>query len=243
MTAEPFLANQIFAVNDFSQTKISYRVMSGLGTSENTPEMVPVVEVDNVFSDFSRVRTLVDQTPPCNWKHKEGSRNFIDYYDCRIRYPIISQLDLFERTQELVKEYFEVDTKVHGALDVNWFKQIKDKEADFAYPHSDDINRIGLITCIIYGNYKHECSGGTGLFWCLNKNHQLIEDGSRYWPLNHEDVWDMRSVVEMEENKMMIFPSVHDHAAYHPINSWKEFPRLTFVFRLQVIDGIWSPNE
>ena len=53
----------------------------------------------------------------------------------------------------------------------------------------------------------------------------------------------MRSVVEMEENKMIIFPSVHDHAAYHPINSWTEFPRLTYVFRLQVIDGKWSPNE
>ena len=58
--AEPFLANEVFAVNDFSQTKISYRVMDGLGTSEDTPEMVPVIEVDNVFSNFSRARTLVD---------------------------------------------------------------------------------------------------------------------------------------------------------------------------------------
>ncbi len=228
---KPFLLNDVFSVGDFSQSKVSYKIIDGL--YEGLPETISVIEVENVFSNLPKIRSIVDQTPISNWKYTEAGDNFKNYYDCRLRYPVMAQFDLYDKTRELVKEYFSVNTRVFGNFDMNWFKQINDKESDWAFPHVDSEEALGLFSVLIYGNFAKECDGGTAFFWCKDLDNIPVEDGSKYWSTS--DIWEYRLHIPMEENKMVIFPSNFYHAAYHPTNHWKEFPRLTFNFRLQIV--------
>jgi hypothetical protein len=43
-------------------------------------------------------------------------------------------------------------------------------------------------------------------------------------------VWDLVGTVDMLPGRLLIFPSEYFHAAYHPQNSFFEFPRLTLAF-------------
>ena len=53
-----------------------------------------------------------------------------------------------------------------------------------------------------------------------------------YWPSGAEQWWETVGTVDMVPGRLLIFPSEHFHAAYHPQNSFYEFPRLTLAFWL-----------
>lgn len=133
-----------------------------------------------------------------------------------------------------------------ASVDVNWFLQIHDKRADFAVPHNDMTENVRRsFTCIVYLNRRDECSGGTAFFRfrasnslvldevyarTVHENPGVGETGRDYWPDRPQEWWEVVGAVDMIPGRLLIFPSEYFHAAYHPVNSFYAFPRLTLAF-------------
>jgi uncharacterized protein (TIGR02466 family) len=233
--AKPFLFNELFAVR--RDLKL------GLAPIKDT---IPTVVVDDFLEHPEEVRDMVGRVPAPNWKHEQGGRNFVDYYDCRLRFPIRYPNAMVAAAQQIIRKVYQVDTRpVDASVDVNWFMQIREKRADFAVPHSDMTSARRSFTCILYLNRREECSGGTAFFRfkksgslvldetyarAIRDDSRLAETGLDYWPSAVDESWEHVGTVDMAPGRLLIFPSEYFHAAYHPQNSFYEFPRLTLAF-------------
>jgi hypothetical protein len=71
---------------------------------------------------------------------------------------------------------------------------------------------------------------GYGL--AVKENPRISETGLDYWPADADAWWERVGVVDMLPGRLLIFPSQYFHSAYHPRNSFYEFPRLTLAFWL-----------
>jgi hypothetical protein len=225
---KPFLHDEIFAVHDTVQFTV------------RNVEDQPVVVIDDLFANFESVRELLRSTPPGNWKHVPGGRNFVDYFDCRISFPLL-QLQLVRMQQMVIDRVYAATTKpMNNTLGVNWFKQINPRRADFAFPHTDHGSSQRTWTCLIYANDDTECLGGTAFFrnretgiskgsldGFFEANPSAVENGMDYWP--EQAYWELLDVVDMRPNRMVVFPADMVHAAYHPQDGFFDEPRLTIV--------------
>lgn len=210
---KPFLHNEVFRPYDDPTVHLC-----NVG---NTKAIVS----DYFFQNISDVRNLAKSSPPGNWKYNPNGRNFKDYYDCRTTFPAMQSL-MFQKASELILEHFGDATECYDdVIGINWFKQINEKRNDYAFPHSD--GNPGKYTCLVYLNDVSECSGGTAFFG-RKVGAPKQEDGTDYWPPDNE--WDLKGFIAMVPNRLIIFPAEYYHAAYHPLNSFYNFPRLTLVF-------------
>jgi hypothetical protein len=235
---KPFLYDEVLEVN--KPLAVNSFLMDG----------IPIVIVDNLFKSIAPLKNIILNTPVGNWKYHPQGKNYVDYYDCRINFPVL-QSELYNITTEIIKALYKKDTALIDGINVNWFKQINNKRSDYAFPHVDcDENEV-KYTCIVYLNSKEESSGGTAFF----KNKiirstigtttiadkftedypQTYENGKDYWaPMEY---WDMVGHVPMEPNRLVIFPAEYYHSAYHPQNSFYEFPRLSLAYWMKEINN------
>ncbi|MDX1561971.1 MAG: TIGR02466 family protein [Gammaproteobacteria bacterium] len=232
----PFLFNDVFDVHSNLHLNL-------------TPiqDAIPTVVIDDVLKQPERARDIVGSMPAANWKHEAGGRNFVDYYDCRLRIPIRFPTALISVAQKAIQNVYQINTRpADASVDVNWFMQIEKKRADFAVPHCDITEKVQRsFTCILYLNRREECSGGTGFFRFKQSNSLAIDEayaravkadasisetGRDYWPAAADRVWEQVGSVDMVPGRMLIFPSEFFHAAYHPKDSFFDFPRLTLAF-------------
>ena len=233
---KPFLFNELF---DISPNLNIVRV-----PIQNT---IPALVIDDFLKHPETARAVIGSTPATNWKHEPGGRNFLDYYDCRLRFPIRHPNKMIAAAQQAIRKVYGVNTRpADASVDVNWFRQINEKRADFAVPHCDITENVTRsFTCIVYLNRAEECSGGTAFFRFRKSNSfvldepyaraskedpRIAETGLDYWPENTQDAWECVGTVDMAPGRLVIFPSEYFHAAYHPRNSFYGFPRLTLVF-------------
>jgi uncharacterized protein (TIGR02466 family) len=232
----PFLFNDLFAIN----SNISYGLQA-------IQDRIPIAVIDNLLKHPDEVRDVVGSAPAPNWKHEQGGRNFVDYYDCRLRFPIRHPNSLIGVAQQVINRVAGVNTRpADASVDVNWFMQINDRRADFAVPHSDITENVQRsFTCVLYLNAPDECSGGTAFFRfkptnslfmdegyarAVNADPRIGESGRDYWAEDTETLWERIGEIDMQQGRLMIFPSEYFHAAWHPRNSFYEFPRLTLAF-------------
>jgi uncharacterized protein (TIGR02466 family) len=236
LDGKPFLFDELFDVRrDF---KVS------LNPIQNS---IPTVVIDGFLTRPDDVRDVVGRAPAPNWKHEKGGRNFVDYYDCRLRFPIRYPNSMISAAQHVIRKVYETVTRpLDASVDVNWFMQINEKRADFAVPHNDITENVRRsFTCVLYLNRPDECSGGTAFFRfkksgslvldatyvrAINEEPRIAETGLDYWGAAQGDWWETVGTVEMRQGRMLIFPSEFFHAAWHPENSFYEFPRLTLAF-------------
>lgn len=232
---KPFLFNELFEVRP--DLKLSL---------EPIQNAIPTVVIDDFLKHPAEARDLVGWAPAANWKHEKGGRNFVDYYDCRLRFPIRYPNSMISAAQHVIRKVYQVDTRPSDAsVDVNWFMQIHEKRADFGVPHNDMTNVRRSFTCIVYLNRREECSGGTAFFRfkkssslildekyveAIREDARIAETGLDYWPAGADDWWEIVGTVDMVPGRLLIFPSEYFHAAWHPQNSFYEFPRLTLAF-------------
>jgi hypothetical protein len=190
---KPFMFNEVFAVN------------SSLAIKDTGVPGVPAVFIDHFLKDPARVREVVGSAPAPNWKHVDGGRNFVDYYDCRLRFPIWFSNHMVDAAHQAINMVYKAATRPQDAsMDVNWFMQINKKRGDFAVPHMDIVGKPQrTFTCIVYLNTEQECSGGTAFFRFRpsgslkldpryvrdqHENPALTENGFDYWGNN--DYWE-----------------------------------------------------
>jgi hypothetical protein len=234
---KPFLFNEVFDVN-------TNLVIKNPGVAG-----VPAVVIDDFLKHPDEVREVVGMAPAPNWKHVDGGRNFVDYYDCRLRFPIRFPNNMLSVAHQAVQTVYSAETRpADASVDVNWFKQIREKRADFAIPHNDMTPNVRRsFTCIVYLNRRSECSGGTAFFRFKRSNSLVVDEaydrairddtrmaetGRDYWPEAPAELWDLVGAADMAPGRLLIFPSEYFHAAYHPKNSFYDFPRLTLAFWL-----------
>ena len=235
-SGKPFMFDQLFEAR--TDLKLSL---------EPIRNEIPTVVIDDFLKHPEEAREMLGSAPAANWKFEKGGRNFVDYYDCRLRFPIRHPNSMIAATQHIIRQVYKVATRPQDAsVDVNWFKQIHEKRADFAVPHND-ITHSGQrsFTCILYVNGRDECSGGTAFFRfkksgslmldetyvkAVREETGLAETGLDYWPAGADRWWERVGTIDMAPGRMLIFPSEYFHAAYHPQNSFYEFPRLTLAF-------------
>jgi uncharacterized protein (TIGR02466 family) len=234
--AKPFLFNELFDVRPDLKLDL-----------EPIQKAIPTVVIDNFLKHPEEVRYLVGSTPAANWKHEKGGRNFVDYYDCRLRFPIRPPNSMISAAQQIIRQVYSVSTRPSDAsVDVNWFMQIHEKRADFAVPHCDTTEGVRRsFTCIVYLNRRQECSGGTAFFRfkksgsltldeayarAVGEDPRLAETGLDYWGGGADDWWQTVGTVDMVPGRLLMFPSEYFHAAHHPQNSFYESPRLTLAF-------------
>jgi hypothetical protein len=234
---KPFLFNELFDVN----TDLVIRNPGVAG--------VPAVVIDDFLKRPEEVREVVGSAPAPNWKLVEGGRNFVDYYDCRLRFPVRFPNNMISVAHQAVQRVYSTDTRpADASVDVNWFMQIHEKRGDFAVPHNDMTPNVRRsFTCIVYLNRASECSGGTAFFrfrrsgslvldaqydQAIQQDLRMGETGRDYWPETPAEFWELVGAVDMAPGRLLIFPSEFFHAAYHPQNSFYDFPRLTLAFWL-----------
>jgi uncharacterized protein (TIGR02466 family) len=233
---KPFLLNELFEVQ--TDLKLSLQPIRN---------EIPTVVVDDFLQHPEQVREVVGRAPAPNWKLEKGGKNFVDYYDCRLRFPVRYPNSMISAAQQIVHQVYKTATRpLDASVDVNWFMQIREKRADFAVPHNDMTDKIRRsFTCIVYLNRREECSGGTAFFRfkkssslvldeaylrAIKEDSRLAETGLDYWGGAAGDWWEHVGTVDMAPGRLLIFPSEFFHAAYHPQNSFYEFPRLTVAF-------------
>jgi hypothetical protein len=232
---KPFLFNEVFDVN------------INLVIKNATVSSIPAVFIDDFLKHPAEARSVVGTAPAANWKYVEGGRNFADYYDCRLRFPIWFPNRMIAVAHQAIQTVYSTDTRPQDpGVDVNWFMQIREKRADFAFPHADTAGNVRRsFTCIVYLNGPEECSGGTGFFRfkkssslvldesfsrAMQEHPRIVESGLDYWLENPGEFWEMVGTIDMVPGRLLIFPSEYFHAAYHPTNSFYDFPRLTLAF-------------
>ena len=235
--SEPFLFDEVFAIN------------RDLNIESAGFEHIPAVLVERYLSDPEKARTIVGRTPATNWKMTPDGRNFVDYYDCRLRFPVIFPNPLIDAARQIVQRVYAIETRPQNpCVDVNWFKQISPRRADFAFPHHDVLgDSPRSFTCLIYLNRSEECSGGTRFFRykgsgslvvdrayheTTQSDPQIVESGQDYWPTDPDRYWESAGDIAMEPGRLLIFPSEFFHAAWHPEDTFASFPRLTLAFWL-----------
>ena len=234
--AKPFLLNEVFDVRP--DLKLSLEAIR---------DEIPTVVIDDFLKNPEQAREVAGSAPAANWKYEKGGRNFVDYYDCRLRFPIRYPNSMIGAAQHVIRDVYKITTRpLDASVDVNWFKQIHEKRADFAFPHNDITEKVNRsFTCIAYLNRREECSGGTAFFRfkksgslkldepyfkAIQADSKLAETGLDYWPARPEESWELVGTVDMVPGRLLIFPSEYFHAAYHPQNSFYDFPRLTLAF-------------
>jgi uncharacterized protein (TIGR02466 family) len=233
---KPFLFNELFEVNTDLRVNL-----------EPIRNEIPTIVIDDFLKHPEEVRDVIGRTPAANWKHEKGGKNFVDYYDCRLRFPIRPPNAMISAAQQVLRQVYSLATRpLDASVDVNWFMQIREKRADFAVPHNDTTEKVRRsFTCILYLNRREECSGGTAFFRfkksgslvldepyarAIQEDARLAETGLDYWGGGADDWWETVGTVDMVPGRLLIFPSEYFHAAYHPQNSFFEFPRLTLAF-------------
>lgn len=235
--SEPYLFDDVFAIN--RDLQIDAAEIEG----------VPAVVIDNYLANPEAAREITGATPAANWKMTPDGRNFTDYYDCRLRIPVVFPCPLVDAARQIVQKVYAIETRPQNpCVDINWFKQVSPRRADSAVPHHDVVGTSPrTFTCLIYLNREDECSGGTEFFrfrgsgsLVLDRDFDetakndpgIVETGKDYWPVDRDRYWEPVGNAPMTPGRMIIFPSEFFHAAWHPEDSFHEFPRLTLAFWL-----------
>jgi hypothetical protein len=234
----PFLFQDVFDINDRLQLQ------------KATVGDVPVVLADNVLRQPALAREIAASSPATNWKHAPGGRNFVDYHDCRLRFPVTYPNRLVGVACDIIGQAWSTPVRPFAPhVDVNWFNQVNPRSADCAYPHHDVFHTDAKhsFTCLIYLNDASESLGGTAFYRYrpsgspvrdpaydrdVQQNPRLMEDGRSYWPDRPDEFWEQTGAAEMVPGRMIIFPAQYYHAAWHPRDGFFTSPRLTLVFWL-----------
>ncbi len=232
----PFLFHDVFDIND------------NISLSKATVGDAPLVIADHVLRQPALARDIAASSPAANWKHVPGGRNFVDYHDCRLRFPVAPPNRLIALAGEIIRQAWSVEVQPFAPhIDVNWFLQIAPRGADHAHPHHDlfQSHAKHSFTCLVYLNDASESIGGTAFFRYrpsgspvrdasyerdIQTEPELIENGQNYWPQSPERFWELTGVAEMVPGRMIIFPGQFYHAAWHPKDAFFTSPRLTVAF-------------
>ena len=201
-----------------------------------------ILIIDNWYKNYNEMYEIVTNIPLPRWKWREGSRNFIDYYDCRpvlnMNYNAFEALNkYYNQVGNLVSQYFseEKALEVKGQpLEFNFYKTInKDVPNKLQHHPHADFN----YNCIIY--LDKVSSGGTAIYKNIkqlaNKEMEnLLLDVSNY----------DKVVIPSKPNRLVIFSGEVYHGGY--INNHNDYIdnwRMNQVFFFRRKEEEWYESN
>jgi hypothetical protein len=240
--------NKIFRLGHLLDVNGNITVKS----EQNMDSGMILLTVDNILKNYQEAYDTISSSPVSDWKNAENGKNFIDYKEGRLQYPVRNQVKLLDVSYEIIKHYYNVETDLNfGSIDVNVFQQILPRTNDFNIVHTDQHPGSRSFTCLLFLNQPEECSGGTAFLqhrpsglYCgdtrsmsnlIEDNPNLYHNGINYWNQDDGKIWQMTQYAEMKSNRLIIFPSDFFHTAYHPMDSFFDFSRLTLVFWMREV--------
>jgi hypothetical protein len=169
-----------------------------------------ILVVDNWYKNFSRIKELLLNTPVPKWKASKESRNFVDYFDCRLILPIHVQSEKTDANMgpyvELAREYYGVKSLrlMNHLYEFNYYKNVRTNvSSDLQhYPHVDH-----QINCLVY--MDDVCSGGTAVYETSEAIPNKEEDNLLFniSKLN-------KKVIQAKPNRMVMFRGTKYHGGY-----------------------------
>jgi hypothetical protein len=172
------------------------------------------------YKNYKEILELLCNSPLHIWKEYYNSKNFIEYYDCRLNIPLLcdSNNTLESRFYELYKEiinlckrfFCDTNEKISFTdknLSFNFYKNITKNISDKhqLYPHKED-----YINCIFY--MDQISSGGTALypkikndnFVTYREEENLLVDTSKMEKI----------LIESKPNRLVLFDGNIYHGGY-----------------------------
>jgi len=187
------------------------------------------VIIDDYYKNYDEICSMLKYYPAENWKMSDNTRNFKDYYDCRVIfqniYPEQSKLqrrnDFFDSILNLIgkslKEY-------SFNINFNCFKPIKQYSINEQhFPHVDP--SYNLITFVDKVN-----SGGLALYKDIN-----WEDTEHYNTIVNISELEIEQIIASKPNRAILIDGKRTHGAYiSDYSKYKNNWRITSAQFLEV---------
>ncbi len=224
----PYLQHELFEPN--RQLSVGKRIIENIGEA---------VVIDNFFSFADDISEFLETSWVPSWKNNDKSKNYVDYYDCRIDIPqgpaeFSNQHDY----QNIVKDLAlsKLGYKCHSEIrptSFNIFKWINPPESNSiqSYPHQDGTD---MLAAVVYLDKK--CDGGTAFYSTVDEVDYEEDEDIRFDVGKYAKLED---VVEANFNRCVIYPGHYFHGAYidnhssYTHDTWRKtmvmfFPTMRF---------------
>ena len=197
----PYLHNELFEPNDILDVDI-YNTNSG-----------KVVVVDNFYKRPDDIHWMLSDAWVEDWKRSDTSRNFKDYYDCRLTIELNRNFDCKAQKQiwNIIEQCFDTFKVVsrEEPLRFNLFKWINTPAQNIQqYPHMDSQTKCAGI--IYLDKYSQ---GGTAIY-------DVVDDAN----ISHAEDDDIRvdidtlgyayDVIPAEYNRLVLYPGWYMHGGF-----------------------------
>ena len=191
----PFVSDDLFEINN--NAEINYDSVN------------EVIYIDNVFLNYDDILDLIYNIKVESWKKSHNSRNFIDYYDCRLSYNNVNSYKKDNQLlYDLINTYFNINNKelfFRNAYTFNYFKNnIKGLTNKYQfYPHYD--NAFNIIFYL-----DNICNGGTAIYenvdnWINQEEHNLFYNVEKL---------KIKNIIQSNPNRASIFAGNRLHGGY-----------------------------
>jgi hypothetical protein len=171
-----------------------------------------VITIDNIFKNYEQILQMCNNSVVEMWKSTKDSRNFIDYYDCKLTFrnwfndPSKTNQRLNTLLQ-LTSEYFKTDTEIYAGKEFE-FNYYKNKIPNLSnkyqhHPHTDYYyNSIIYIDTI--------SNGGTAIYEPIEEI-ELLEEVNMLRDISQ---FKIKKLIKSIPNRCVIFPGHMWHGGY-----------------------------
>lgn len=193
---KPIILDELFEIND------------GL-----TPEFNDgVIIIDNFYKNYDEIHDMLNNCSVPRWKCGLGSRNFIDYYDCRLKigndHHGKSFTTKINSLASLIKYFYNdprnIELKFGEEYEFNIYQNIKKDIPNTLqhFPHTDTCYNV-----IVY--LDKICSGGTCIYPTIDALHNSEEQNLLFDVINYD-----KFIINSKPNRMVIFEGTKYHGGY-----------------------------
>ena len=167
--------------------------------------------IDDFYKNYDEIIDVIENSPAESWKKSQWSRNFIDYYDCRLVFANWQPdpIKVKARTSaisSLVCNLLNIDRiTMEKSLQFNVFKHIKNNVPEIKqhHPHYD----IGMINVLVY--LDRHANGGTALY----KDREVVNNEASNLIVDISD-YEIEEIIPAKPNRCVIFSGAFLHGAY-----------------------------
>ena len=169
-----------------------------------------IIVIDNFYKNFDEIYSMLSNMRVNRWKASKESRNYIDYYDCKISIKNANFGEKYEKKiqflMQLIGDYYKENRlKIMSPnYSFNYYKNLLKGVPNNLqhFPHADFAYNA-LVT------FDKVCSGGTAIYPNIKKLENTEENNLLY------DISDLDAfIIPSKQNRLIIFNGGLYHGGY-----------------------------
>lgn len=177
--------------------------------------------IDDFYEHADDIHSMLQNSwAPC-WKRNRGSRNFVDYYDCRLNFSgNDNNLPREYESQQLIWDLCASQLgyavrRDPQPYDFNIFKWINTPDENIqSYPHVDSHGSKEYMACVVYLNKDEDCNGGTAFYGESEVNPDVGKMEGDDIQIDIDKHYTFLDFVPAKYNRAVIYPGSWMHGAY-----------------------------